>query len=110
MLTSLGYQTTKVTVGLLEEMLNAVPAGSPGEALADHVREVAEQVLAMRPRVHRLAEAATDEQVLMAVIGLNEQLEAALLHNDQLVAAAAAATAVMQSRPAAGDQASANIR
>ena len=117
-------------VGLLEEMVSAVPSDSPIEIMQEHIKEardnsvsfplvslsnlrafigtlrapplpavsihlyfvcsqMAEQVVGVRPRLHKVAECATDEAVLMATLALGEQLEAVLLKHDELVAAAA---------------------
>jgi len=83
-------ETAKGMVALLDEMVVAIPTSNPAEIMQEHIREVAEQIVAMRPRVHKLAESATDEAVLMATFALNEQLDSVLLKHDQLVATAAA--------------------
>eukprot|EP00951_Prasinocladus_malaysianus_P011482 scaffold84763_cov37-Prasinocladus_malaysianus.AAC.1 len=104
--------------GLLEDMLNSIPASSPGDAMQDHVREVklgltavsfafsyacptgayssarmplhqvADQVVGLRPRVRQVAESAVDERVLMAALALHDQVDGVLMRNDQLIAAA----------------------
>jgi len=82
-------KAAKQLVSLLDEMLKAVPESNPAEVLQEHVREVADQVAAMQPRLQRVAEAAGDSEVLVATLELSEELHAVQMRHDGLMAAAA---------------------